>query len=599
MMEVASIGAHALVGDCRGSALVADDGTIDWLCWPRLDSPAVFSFLLDCERGGRFRIGPVGRFRSRRRYLPGTNVLETTFVADGAEVKLLDFMPVADEAFKRRHILPDHELLRIARCTRGEMRLELHYDPRADYGVGGRLRSRLGICGLRTRSRQGDWLLRSTTDLRHLDPEGRLRFTLRQGEDAVFSLTYTEEAPAVFVPLEQASAALERTVAWWRRWSGRCRYDGPWREAVERSALALKLLIYAPSGGVVAAPTTSLSEEPGGSLNWDYRFVWLRDAAFVVRCLVGLGFEREAASFASWLLHSTRTTQPQLHVFHDLFGGHGRPERELPLRGYRGARPVRIGNAAHDQLQLDVYGEVIDAVAYYLEGHTRLDRETQQFLRTVGTWVCRHWQQADEGIWEIRSGRRHHTHSRVLCWVALDRLLRLHERGLLRGIPVERFRRNRDLIRAEVERHGWNDALQSYVAVYGGSTVDAALLLLGWYGFEAPDAPRMRSTWRRIRQELGAGPLLYRYRIPESSREGAFLACSFWEVDLLARAGEVGRASEQFEALLGYANDVGLFAEEADPATGEPLGNFPQAFTHVGLIDAALSIYRAREGRLP
>ncbi len=592
---------HAIIGDARSAALVSLRGTIDWLCWPRFDSPSVFGALLD-DAAGRWTVAPTAPFRTERRYVDDTNVLETRFVTPTGALVLTDFMPVASDEDRRRVPLPDHAILRIATCVRGEVELETTCEPRPGYG-GERLRLRdAGALGIRAETREGLLTLRAQLPLRIEEP-GRVVGTarLRAGDELHLALTLASDWPAILPPLgAPAREALERTVRWWSRWAARIRYGGPARAAVVRSALALRLLVYAPSGAVVAAPTTSLPERVGGDLNWDYRFCWLRDAALTVRALFGLGFDEEAEAFVSWLLHSTRLTQPRLQVLYDVFGNPPAPERVLGrLAGHRGSRPVRVGNGAADQLQLDVYGEVIDAVAHFVRSGGALDRETRRMLCAFGEYVCRNWQRPDEGIWEPRSGAGHNTHSRVLCWTALDRLLELHAKGHLPRAPVDLLERSRAAIRAEVEAHAWNAALGSYASRLGGADVDAALLLLPWYGFEDAGSPRMRGTWRRVRERLGAGHgLLHRYRSAESPGEGAFGICSFWGAEVLALgAGSEGEAQAAFERLCGFANDVGLFAEEIDPASGEAVGNFPQAFTHVGLINAALSLERRlREG---
>jgi len=594
---------YAAIGDGRTVALVGRDGSIDWLCWPRFDSPSIFGALLDAD-AGCWRLAPVAPFRVARRYVDDTNVLETRFDTDAGTLVLTDLMPVASEDEKHRLLLPDHEILRVAECESGEVEIEMRFAPRPDYGRRpGRVRN-AGPLGVRVEMGADLLVLRSEIPLVvDADGEVRGRARLRAGDAAHTSLTFADDWPAVLPPLGAYSrAAIARSVAWWRDWASRLRYEGPCRETVIRSALALKLLVYAPSGAVVAAPTTSLPERIGGDLNWDYRFCWLRDASFTVRALFGLGCAPEAHAFVNWLLQATRLTQPELRILYDVHGNAPVDERILShLAGYQGSRPVRIGNAAAGQRQLDVYGEVIDAVTHFVGAGGALDRDTERTLCAFGEYVCRHWQEPDEGIWEPRSGPAHNTHSRVLCWAALDRLLQLHAQGHLGRAPAAMFQKNRELIRREVNARGWNPAMGSYVAQLDGGRLDATLLLLPWYGFEDAGSDRMRATYARVRETLGAGEaLLYRYRTEDSPGEGAFGICSFWGAEYLALGGGTpGEARAVFERLCGYANDVGLFAEEIDPATGAALGNFPQAFTHVGLINAAVSLARRLEGAPP
>jgi GH15 family glucan-1,4-alpha-glucosidase len=602
---------YAAIGDGRSAALVGRDGSIDWLCWPRFDSPSIFGAILDSS-AGRWRIAPVTPFRAERHYIKDTNVLQTRFDTGAGALVLTDLMPVASEEEKELLLMPEREILRLVECERGEVEVDMLFDPRPAYGLRPARIHQAGHLGFRLETGAGLLALRSDMPL-ELTADGRVagRARLAAGDAVHASLTFADDGPAVLPPLgEWSRAAVARTVDWWRAWASRARYDGPCREMVIRSALALRLLVYAPSGAVVAAPTTSLPERIGGPLNWDYRFCWLRDASLTVRALFGLGYPDEAHAFVDWLLQATRLTQPALRVLYDVHGNKPPDERTLDqLAGYRGSRPIRIGNAAAEQRQLDVYGEVIDAVTHFVREGGTLDRETEGVLRAFGEYVCRHWDEPDEGIWEPRTGRANHTHSRVLCWVALDRLLHLHAQDHLRWAPAAKFQENREAIRRQVEARAWNPALQSYVAQLDGDRLDATLLLLAWYGFEAAGSERMRATYQRIRERLGAGDgLLYRYHPgpqrsegePSSPGEGAFGICSFWGVEYLALGGgTVEEARELFERLCGYANDVGLFAEEIDPTTGAALGNFPQAFTHVGLINAALSLAHRLEGEAP
>jgi GH15 family glucan-1,4-alpha-glucosidase len=597
------IGDYAIIGDCRSAALVSRGGSIDWLCWPRFDDASVFGALLD-DAAGRFRIAAAAPARSQRRYLPDTNVLQTRFDTATGSILLTDLMPVASEEEKRRMLVPEREILRIVECESGQVEVEMLFEPRPGY-AGERVRMRdAGKLGLRVEARSGLLVLRTDMPVHATDRRtARGRAVLHAGESLHFSLALAAEWQAVLPPVgEWSREALTRSISWWRRWTSRLTYSGPARESVVRSALALKLLIYAPSGAIIAAPSTSLPERMGGDLNWDYRYCWLRDASLTVRALYGLGVEDEAAAFVSWLLHATRLTQPELRILYDVYGRKPDAERTLPqLAGYGGSRPVRVGNGAVDQLQLDVYGEVIHATTEFVRREGDLDRETQRMLCGFGEFVCKNWHLPDEGIWEPRSGRVHNTHSRLLCWSALDRLLELHGKGHLPRAPAAKFAENRARIRQDVETHAWNPSVQSYVAQLDGDRLDASLLLIPWYGFEPAGSPRMRETYARIQEHLGAGGgLLYRYRTADSPGEGAFGICSFWGAEYLALGGgTVEEAQDAFERVCAHANDVGLFAEEIDPDTGASLGNFPQAFTHVGLIGAALSLARRLRGEDP
>ncbi len=600
----AAIEDYAVVGDGRSAALIARDGSVDWLCWPRFESAPVFGALLDPQRGGSFVVRAVGGAGPVREYVPDTNVLRTRWAAAGGDVVVTDLVPVTTDADHARTLVASHELLRLVECTAGEVQVRIVFDPRPDFAKPDRLR----VGGGSVRAERGAevWRLRGADGfVPRKDGGVEAILRLRAGERRALSLVYAATEPAVLMPLGEAAVERVReTIEWWRAWASRVQYEGPHRDEVVRSALVLKLLCFGPSGAVVAAPTTSLPERIGGDLNWDYRFCWLRDAAFTVRALFGLGFREEADAFVEWTIHATRLTLPEVRVLYDVFGRAPRPERERrSLLGYAGSRPVRFGNAAADQFQLDVYGELVEAVAESCREGSHPDPETVRVLRLLGEFVCRHWPLPDDGIWEIRGARRHHVYSQAMAWVALDRLLELHEAG---HVPLDdalfaKFRENREAIAREVRTRGWSEARQTYVQAYDDpddADLDASLLLLSWYGFESPTSDRMRSTFAAVDRALGAGDgLLYRNR---AFREGAFGICGFWAVDHLARGGgSLEQARERLDALCEHANDVGLFAEEIDPKTRSALGNFPQAFTHIGLINAALSIQdRARRDAL-
>lgn len=587
---------YAAIGNGRSLGLVGRDGSLDWLCWPRFDSPSLFARLLDPLRGGSWRIAPVAPARLSRSYRGDTNVLETRFETATGTVRLVDAMPLADAATRRRVLVPEQELVRLVECVEGEVPVAMRYEPRPDFARSPANLVDGGPHGVRLARDSRLFLLRSEVPLTVSGPDSSAVFTLRRGESLCFSLSFSSEAPAVLPPLGAvAREALARTEAWWARWAARLDYEGPRRDLVVRSALVLKLLIFPPSGAIIAAPTTSLPERVGGDLNWDYRYCWLRDASLTARALFEIGYEEEAEVFVDWLLHATRLTRPRLHVLYDVFGAVVTREAELPLSGYRASRPVRIGNAAGTQVQLDVYGEVVQSAALFLAHGGRLDRDAWRMLRDFGEYVCLHSDEPDHGIWEARAETRHHTVSRAMAWAAVDALIELHERGVARGLPIELFRFNHQRLREEIETHGFNARLGSYTDELDGDRVDASLLLLAWHGFAPPDSTRMKGTLRCLRERLLAGPgLLYR---TEESRgtEGAFGLCGFWFAECLARGGgTLDEACAFFEDSASYANDVGLFAEEIDPDTGEALGNFPQAFTHLGLVNAALSV-SARE----
>jgi GH15 family glucan-1,4-alpha-glucosidase len=587
------LGDYAVIGDGRTAALVSRFGSVDWLCLPHFSGPAVFGAILDRRRGGTFVVRPDGIRTITRRYIGPTNVLATTFRAEQGAVRVTDLMPIAAEGLQ-----PERELLRIVDGLEGEVDLRVSFAPRPDYA---RARVRLVRRSQDTYAcTYGDELLALRTDLAlEIDREGddaTGRIRVGAGERHYLSLGYTRGTVGVLAPLGQrADQRLAATLRWWEDWSGRCRYDGPYRDAVLRSLLTVKLMTYALSGALVAAPSASLPEVIGGSANWDYRFCWLRDAALALQTLMELGYSSEAEAFFRWLLHATRLTRPRLQVLYDVYGAADLPEIELAhLEGYAGSRPVRIGNAACRQRQLDVYGEVVTAAYAFIEGGGRIDRYEAGLLSGFGRTVCREWREPDQGIWESRGSARHHTQSKMMCWVALDRLLQLHADGRI-DVPAEAFRKERATIHDAVETRGYNEELDSYVGVFDSRTLDASLLLMARYGYLDAAHPRMRATYRRLEQHLGRDALLFRFADADAvcaPAEGAFGLCGFWAVDYLARLGELQKAADRFERLLSFANDLGLYAEEIDPSSGQALGNFPQTYTHVGLIAAALSLGR-------
>lgn len=586
---------YAIVGDGRTAALVALDGSVDWLCTPNFDSASVFAALLDAERGGAFRITPAVPFEATRRYAEGTNVLETTFRAAGGTVRVTDAMCVVGDG-----IAPLRELVRKVEALEGSVPLDVAFEPRFGYAA---RKTQFRTTHGRLVATSGSDAVALTVDGCRLEPgpagaHGRVE--LGPGESALLDLSFSSKEPIVFAGREDAEERLERTRRFWAKWIGRAEYDGRWRDAVLRSILLLKLLVYAPSGAIVAAPTTSLPEEIGGVRNWDYRYTWLRDASWAVDALLQLGYHDEAHSFLWWLMHASRLTHPRLQVLYTVNGSNPAPERDLGLAGYRGSRPVRAGNGALAQEQLDVYGEVLHAVWLYVcDGH-ELDKAVARDVAQLADWVARHWHEPDSGMWEVRSEPQQFVQSKAALWVALDRASRLAERG---AIPDrrERWEPAARAVREFVDEHGWDEDLGAYVRAPTLHELDASLLTLPLLGWAEPDDERVRSTIDAVREHLGAGAasLLYRYRGEDgvAGGEGAFLTCSFWLVDALARTGRVGEAIETMDELIGLANDVGLYSEEIDPATGDFLGNFPQALPHLALINAAVSVANAEAKR--
>jgi GH15 family glucan-1,4-alpha-glucosidase len=598
--EFPPIASYGFIGDCRTGALIGADGGVDWLCLPNFDDIPVFARLLDRARGGHLTLRPVAEASCSRRYLDGTNVLEATWQHAGGRIRVTDCIAIFEHGDDG--LEPERELVRLVEALDGETELEVVFAPRPDFG---RRPPRIAW-------RHGCWtagpgqplyLLRTDIPLA-LDASGETAFgrvRLSAGERRAVSLSSATRGPAVMPGLtEDAAQKCARTTRWWRGWTGCCTYDGPYRDAVLRSVLTLKLLQFSLSGAVIAAPTTSLPEAIGAGRNWDYRFCWLRDAAFTLRAFGDLGYNDEGADFFGWLMHATRMTQPKLEVLYDVFGRSSAREREVPnLSGYRNSPPVRTGNGARGQLQTDVYGYVIAAARAHVAAGNELDPWEARVLGRFGKAVCDVWREPDNGIWEFRAERRHNTWSKVACWSALNDLISLADEDLVK-VDRRRFERERDEIRRTVMEHGFDRALGSFVGAFGRQYMDAALLLMPRYGFIAADDPKMASTFERIADRLGDGPLIRRYEEGADAMEGeeaSFVVCSLWAVDCLARAGRIAEAKDRMQRILDMQSELGLYAEEIDTADGTFLGNFPQAFSHSGLINAAIAIRQAEGGR--
>ncbi len=586
---------YAAIGDGRTVALVARDGAIDWLCLPDLDSPSVFARLLDAGRGGAFTLAPEAPFEVERRYRPGTNVLETTFHTAGGAVRVTDAMTLPHGALP-----PLREVVRRVEGLAGRVPMRWRVEPRFGYGEWpARLRRQDGAC---IASARGDAVALQAWDAGEPGLDGSAfagRFEARAGATAHLSLTSAHAEPLVFSARAAVDARLDATAAFWARWTAERRYEGPWRDAVIRSALALKLLVHAPSGAIAAAATTSLPEQMGGERNWDYRFSWIRDSAFTLESLLQLGCVTETHAFFWWFMHATRLTHPRLRVLYRLDGGAYAPERTRPLAGYRGSTPVRTGNAAADQEQLDLYGDLFDAAWVYTQRGGAIGRDTGRDLADIADYVCRIWRSKDRGMWEVRSEGADFTQSKAMCWIALDRALKLADQGYLPRDRCARWRTEANAIRTFIETRCWSERRQSYVRCAGSDELDASLLLLGLARYREPDDPRIVGTVEAVRRELARGPLVYRYTGEDGlkGQEGVFLCCSFWLVEALALTGRRDEAARAMEALVGLANDVGLYAEELDPSTNEFLGNFPQGLVHLALISAAMVLAPSQERR--
>ncbi|WP_406128266.1 glycoside hydrolase family 15 protein [Streptomyces sp. NBC_00989] len=586
---------YALIGDEQTAALVGMDGSVDWLCLPRFDSAACFARLLGDENNGHWRIAPKGADRcTRRAYRPDTLVLDTEWETDEGTIRVTDLMP-------QRHRAPD--VVRIVEGISGKVTVHSRLRLRFDYGavVPWVRRSdghRVAVAGpdsvwLRSEPEVHTW----GEDFSTLS-----EFTVEAGQKVAFVLTWHpshEPRPALVDPYE----SLRTSVADWRRWAARCRYDGPYRDAVVRSLITLKALTYRPTGGIVAAATTSLPEEMGGVRNWDYRYCWLRDSSLTLGALVAAGYHKEAEAWRDWLLRAVAGDPADLQIMYGVAGERRLPEFELPhLSGFAGSAPVRIGNGAVNQLQLDVYGEVLDSLWLARRAGLSPKPHMWSLQAVLLEWLRAQWQQPDEGLWEVRGGRRHFVHSKVMVWVAADRAVRtLEEYADLPG-DLEGWRELRDAVHRDVCEQGYDPVRNTFTQYYGSQELDAALLLIPRFGFLPPDDPRVVGTVDAVREALGHDGFVRRYDTAADTPvdglpgdEGAFLACSFWLVDALHMTGRKKEARVLFERLVGLANDVGLLAEEYDPVAGRQLGNFPQAFSHIGLVNTALTLFGDEE----
>jgi GH15 family glucan-1,4-alpha-glucosidase len=598
------IAEHGLIGDLQTAALVASDGTIDWFCCPRFDSPSVFASLLDDRKGGRFALAPVTPVRTTKQmYMPDTAILVTRFLAESGIAEVVDFMPV-----ERPHVATDRRrIVRAVRGIRGEVEFEARVEPRFDYA---RRSHEVHVDGTTAVFESGPHRL-DLVSLSPLERDGqdvRSRFTVRAGETKGMVLGSGTSGPPQPVGDGQVMDLYLETAAFWERWLEQSVYRGRWREDVERSAITLKLMTYAPTGGLVAAPTAGLPEQVGGSRNWDYRYTWVRDGSFSVYALLGLGFAEEAAAFGDWLRarieeHAGDGSGP-MRIMYRIDGSSDLSEETLDhLDGYMGSRPVRIGNDASGQLQLDIYGEAINSL-YALDngalGEWGIGDAGWNHLVATLDWLCEHWQDPDEGIWETRGGRRSFVYGQLMSWVAFDRAIRMAgNKG--RPADVGRWAHERDRIHTQIMTKGWNDHLGAFVQYEGGDVLDASLVLMPLTGFIVPNDPKWQSTMAAMDKTLVEDSLVYRYDPAASpdglpGAEGTFSLCTFLYVDALARSGRIDDARLTFSKMLTYANHVGLYSEEIDP-TGLQVGNFPQAFTHLALIAAVLNLDHALDHR--
>lgn len=604
---------YAVIGDAHTAALVSTDGSIDWACLPHFDSPALFLRLLDADRGGFCAIQPRGLNHTSRQYLEATAILETTFATATGVLKVTDFMPLhppSQVGAWGQDVMSPHGIVRLLRCVEGSVDLDVvvrptfHFARHAATIIGGQRHAVVFETAGEALQMHSDRALMTHAD----QASAAFRLESGAGESAFVALAHARPGdPVAPVTRDGVQALLERTREYWEHWSRACAYQGPHRDSVLRSAITLKLLTFEPTGAIIAAPTTSLPEEIGGIRNWDYRYSWLRDASFTLRALMNLGYFGEARDYFYFLCRACECPASEFQILYDIHGGFGPREQILAhLDGYRGSKPVRIGNAAASQQQLDVYGELLDCILLFAgQAETESDREIccrvlWPTIASVADYVVRHWPEPDSGIWEVRGGERHFVHSKAMCWVALDRAVKLA--ALTRAdADVAGWTRERDAILASVLQEGFDARAGAFVQTYGSTALDASILRLPMLGVIDAIDPHMRSTVEQIERRLVRNGLVYRYHGADDGLPGGeatFAVCTFWLVQNYVIQGRLNEAEALFRHVLTFANDVGLFAEEIDPVTGEQLGNFPQGFTHIGLINAAVRLAAAQEGRM-
>ena len=602
---------YGIIGDMHTVALIGMNGSIDWFCFPHFDSPSVFAAILDDQKGGRFIIAPRCNGVSHKQfYWPDTNILVTRFLSPDGVGEMTDYMPVGEAARTSGH----RQLIRRVSVIRGTMQFEMECHPafnyaRDDHSV------EVTATGVSFHAKDLSLGLATNIPIKQDGHAAKASFTLNEGDTVVFVLREVARGEGCGATLEvdRAEELFRQTVTYWRTWLSKCTYTGRWREMVHRSALALKLLTFEPTGAIVAAPTCALPETLGGERNWDYRYTWIRDAAFTIYGLLRIGFTEEAAKFMQWLEARSHELNDDgsLQIMYGIDGRHTLTEETLDhLEGYRGSRPVRIGNGAYNQLQLDIYGELMDSVYLYNKYGAPISYDLWTELRRLINWLCDNWHREDEGIWEVRGGQQHFVYSKLMCWVAFDRAIRLADK---RSFPSDRdrWRKIRDQIYEEIMDKGWSEERQAFVQAYGSQALDASNLMMPLVFFLSPNDPRMLKTLDATNRSLAQGGLMasglvYRYDVNQTDDgldgiEGTFNICTFWMVEAMTRAGRTDRARLDdarflFEHMLGYANHLGLYAEEIGPH-GEALGNFPQAFTHLALISAAFNLDRALGSR--